>query len=103
MLSDTNDFSPYRKPGTPPEMTIALLVKMAQEAERRKLFPQAEALLKRACKKAEDEYGAESASVATILWDLSVVYEQQGKLGQADEIADRVREILAARTFRRRS
>ncbi|HEY9789189.1 MAG TPA: tetratricopeptide repeat protein [Candidatus Obscuribacterales bacterium] len=77
-----------------PESSIAVLVTMAQDAERQNNLAQAEALLKRACKQAESHLGNGSVAVASLLWHLSVVYERAGRLDLADSTALRVSEIL---------
>ncbi len=86
-----------------PEAAITVLVTMAQEAERLNQLAQAEALLKRACNQAERHYGDGSITVASLLWNLSVIYERAGRLDLADATACRVREILSAKGCRRGS
>ena len=86
-----------------PESAIAVLVTMAQDAERQNHLAQAEALLKRACNQAESHFGDGSIAVASLLWNLSVVYERAGRLDLADAAACRVREILSTRGCRRGS
>jgi hypothetical protein len=86
-----------------PESAIAVLVTMAQDAERQNQLAQAEALLKRACKQAESHFGNGSIAVASLLWHLSVVYERAGRLDLADSTALRVRDILSTKGCRRPS
>lgn len=76
------------------ELSIALLVTLAQEAERQEKHSEAEALLKRACEQAKSHFGSNAVEVATILWDLAAINEKQGRYQEADQLCSEVRTIL---------
>jgi hypothetical protein len=84
-----------------PSSAIGALISQAQEAMLSNNVVHAEALLKRACKQAQIHFGDESAAVASLLWHLSIVYEQAGDSQRADEIVWQIQKILMRRISRR--